>query len=174
MNDQASTVKKSAAAIKLQRLRRNADHGIRLHRSGWSDAVLFENIADRLPRCGMPEIDEHSSNCGVAPTWVLLGHPNRQFGNLIGDTWSSGSALGCSIVLLGDQLAMPRQNRVWSYDGSDFTKHSAPKRLALRRQASALIVRKPNSFAFQLRLENLVLFLDVRDHIELMPVDPAG
>ena len=39
--------------------------------------------------------------------------------------------------------------------------------------STALIVRKPNSFTLQLRLENLVLFLDVRDHIKLMPVDPA-
>ena len=136
--------------------------------------MLFENIADRLTRCSMPEVEEHSSNCGVTPTWVLLRHPNRQLWNLIGDVWSSGSAPGCAIVLLGDQLAMPSQNSVWRYDGRNLSKHPSSQRFALHRQTSALIIREANSLALEFRLENPVLFLDVGNYVELMPVDPAG
>ena len=140
----------------------------------WNNAVLFENVANRLPRCGMPEVEQRASYCRISPTRVLLSHPYGQLWNLIGDAWSSRTPLGGAVVLLGDQLAMPSQNGVWRYDGRNLSKHPSPQRLALHRQTPTLIVRKPNSLAFQLRLENLVLFLDVRDHIELMPVDPAG
>ena len=46
--------------------------------------------------------------------------------------------------------------------------------LALHRQTPTFIVGEPNSLTLQLRSEDLVLFLDIRNHVELMQVDPAG
>ncbi len=43
--------------------------------------------------------------------------------------------------------------------------------LTARRLRSSSV--KANLFAFELVLENSVLFLDVRDHVVLMPVHPA-
>ncbi len=57
--------------------------------------------------------------------------------------------------------------------GSYFSKDFSTQGLALDCETPTFIVGEPNPFALQLRFENLVLFLDVRNHVELMPVDPA-
>ncbi len=137
------------------------------------DSMLFQNVADCLPSHRVAKIEQRPAYRRVAPTRVLTGHSYGQLRNLLLHTRSAWPALCATVILPGYELAMPRQNCVWSNDRRHLSKHSVPQRLALRRQTPPFLVGEPNPFAFQLRLENLVLFLDVRDHIELMPVDPA-
>jgi hypothetical protein len=80
-----------------------------------------------------------------------------------------------------DVLVFVRPSTVIAWQRRRFREHwarlshcASAQHSALRREAAALVVGEPQRSATQLLAEHAVLFLQVVDHRELAPVDPAG
>ncbi len=69
---------------------------------------------------------------------------------------------------------MPGQDRIGRNDRRDLLQHSWTEDLALDCEAPAFFVGEADPFALELVPENPILFLDVSDHVVLLPVDPAS
>jgi len=83
------------------------------------------------------------------------------------------SASSGTVVLPGDELTVPAQNRVRCHQSSEFVQHASAQYPTFRREASALVVGEPQPPLAQLLAEDPVLLLEVVDHRELATVDPA-
>jgi hypothetical protein len=69
---------------------------------------------------------------------------------------------------------VPSQNRVGCHDGCELRQYAATEPLALRREASALVVGQPNAPSLQLLSEDTILFDQVLDDSLLVAVDPSS
>ena len=69
----------------------------------------LQNVSD----CGVGEdvaqIGERTLNPPITPSTVFSGHTNNEVRNLRRSRGPSGRSVRTAIVLLGDQLPMPRQ-----------------------------------------------------------------
>jgi len=77
--------------------------------------VVFEDVAHGLIGELVTEIDHGSDNSVISPSRILLRHPHDQLLDFI-IPWrtSQGLAELRSVELAGNQLPIPRQQRVWS------------------------------------------------------------
>jgi len=73
----------------------------------------------------MSKIGQGSLNPAITPIPIFLRHPSYQCRNLSGGLRPTGGALGAAIVLLGDQLSMPRQQCFRSHGGCDLSQNLA-------------------------------------------------
>src|SRR5262249_56341141 len=73
----------------------------------------------------MSKIGQGSLNPAITPISIFLRHPSDQCRNLSGGSRLTGGALGAAIVLLGDQLSMPRQQCFRSHGGFELNPHIA-------------------------------------------------
>jgi hypothetical protein len=69
---------------------------------------------------------------------------------------------------------MPPQNRVWRHNRGHLAQRLAPETVSTRRQAAPLIIREPPPSAAQLGPQDSMLFHQTRDHVLLLPIQPAG
>jgi hypothetical protein len=74
---------------------------------------------------------------------------------------------------VGDQLAMPAQNRVRRHEGCDVGRPTADL-LPEHRESPPLIVGQSPAVAAQLRLQHAVLFAQELDDVSLLALKPAG
>ena len=68
---------------------------------------------------------------------------------------------------------MPAENRVWSEERADFAENLPAEHLAFDGQTAALVIVEQNAFLAELLAENLILGTEIRDHVLLLPIDPA-
>ena len=83
----------------------------------WLNPVALQNIRNRAPRDLVPQVRQRALNPTIAPIPILFSHSDHQRLDLIGPTRSSRPTLCTAVVLLGDQLAMPREQGFWRHDG---------------------------------------------------------
>ena len=109
---QASMVKKSAATITSRCLHRNSFQVVfpfplrcRFQR------VLLQNVGDGAAPDLMAQVGQRSLDSTVAPISILAGHTYHQPLNLILRTRPAWATSLAAIVLLGDQPAVPGQER---------------------------------------------------------------
>jgi hypothetical protein len=69
---------------------------------------------------------------------------------------------------------MPPEDCVGRHDGRDLPQDPSPESLALRGEASALVVGQPEAAPLHLRLEDPVLLHQVFDDLLLVAIDPSG
>ena len=69
---------------------------------------------------------------------------------------------------------VPAQNGVRGNDRSDARKYAWTKDLALCCEATTLGVGQSKAFSAELLLQDAVLFDEVLDDVDLVPVDPTG
>jgi len=79
-----------------------------------------------------------------------------------------------AIILLGNQLPVPSQQRLRSHDCCDLTKQSSAQFLRFGCQSTALIIAKSHSAGANLFSKNLIFFHEVFDDMLLMLVHPAS
>ena len=87
-----------------------------------------------------------------------------------GRPWSAHFA---RIMLLGNQPAMPRQQRVWSHDAGEAPQTFSTDEFVFECESVALIVLEPRTFP-QLLLERADFLLEEFDDRLLVAVHPAG
>src|SRR5262250_787615 len=68
----------------------------------WFDALLFQNIGNRVVCQPVSEVGKCALNPAITPASIFLCHASDQRSNFSRGSWSSGSTMGASIVFLGD------------------------------------------------------------------------
>jgi fatty-acyl-CoA synthase len=109
----------------------------------------------------------------VAPGGILGGHPHKQGRDLLHDPWTAWPRRR-ERPLPGDQRPVPSQDRVGRHDGRDLPQDPSTEAVALRGEASALVIGQPEAAPLQLPLEDAVFFDQVFDDVLLVAIDPSG
>ena len=74
---------------------------------------------------------------------ILSGHPYDQLPDLRQHWWASRTATCVTVVLVGDQSSMPREQCIRCNEGTELSKGLPAECLGLGRQADALVVGEP-------------------------------
>src|SRR5215469_15096920 len=82
--------------------------------------------------------------------------------------------MGCSVVLLGDQLPMPSQQGLRCDNAGDLGKSLSSQRFGLNGQPPALIVIEAHSLATELFSQHPILFAEIFNDLQLAVVHPPG
>ena len=122
----------------------------------------------------MPEVLQRPDQPGVSPRDILRSHAQDEAADRVVDPRASRTAFGAAIVLLGDELAVPAQDRVRGDDAGDLAKGPSAEGLALGGKATPLRVGEAKTPSCELLSEDTVFLLEVGDHVLVSPIDPAG
>ena len=90
---------------------------------------------------------------------MVLGRPGRRFCR--------------AVVLLGDQPAVPAQDRIGCHDAGDVGEAPSAEGLAFHGQTASLIVGEANPLGTVRRTEDPVLLAQVLNDGLLLSIDPA-
>ena len=70
---------------------------------------------------------------GKAPAFIRRRHPYHEFADLSSDGWATWTSPLAAVVLPGDELPMPPQDRIGRHQRPDLTKYSPAQCLASLR-----------------------------------------
>src|SRR2546422_1399575 len=118
--------------------------------------VVFQFLGDRASRDAVIEVPQRALDATVAPRWIVRGPPQNERRDLLHDP-RTARPLPLERPLPGDQPPVPPQDRVGRHDGRHSPQDPATESLALRREASAMVVGQPDASAFHLLFEDTVL-----------------
>ena len=62
---------------------------------GWFDAMLFQNIGNRVVCQQVSEVGKCALNPAITPASIFLGHASDQRSNFSRGSWSSGGSDEC-------------------------------------------------------------------------------
>ena len=136
--------------------------------------MVFENALDGVAPEDVAEIAKSTAEPRVAPSWVLRRELHQHLFQPDGRAWTTEAAFGRAVVFVGNQVAIPAQDSVRRQQAGDLLEPFPAKHLAPRCEPSALIICEPQPAATHLLAQNSILFFEVVDHLELLPIDPAG
>src|SRR2546425_3470403 len=125
-------------------------------------SVVFQYLGDRASRDAVIEVPQGALDATVAPRWILRGPPQNERRDLLHDP-RTARPLPLERPLPGDQPPVPPQDRVGRHDGRHSPQDPATESLALRREASAMVVGQPDASAFHLLFEDTVLSANTRE-----------
>jgi hypothetical protein len=116
---------------------------------------------------------DDGSEVGVAPGWILHRHPDDELLHVGGDSRAPDPTARRAIVLAGDQLAVPAQDRVGCDQAGELAEPATADDPALDGQASPLVVGEAQAPSAELVAEHAVLLAQEVDDLELTGVNPA-
>jgi hypothetical protein len=79
--------------------------------------VAPQNVSDGAAGKFVPQIRQGALDAAIAPLAVFFGHAHDQSFQLVGRARPSRSALAAAVVLLGNQLSVPREQGLGRDDG---------------------------------------------------------
>jgi hypothetical protein len=120
-----------------------------------------------------PEVTQRPDQPRVPPGWILRRHPYDELFHVDGDGRTPGPAARRAIVLAGDQLAVPAQDRVRRDQARELVQPATTDDLALDGQASPLVIGEPQPPPGELLAKDSVLLAQEVDDLELAGVDPS-
>jgi len=135
--------------------------------------VLEKDALDGVAAESVAEIAECAANPCVAPARVVRGESDDQLPYALRTGGATRSASSGAVILPGDELTVPAQNRVRCHQSGEFVQHASAQYPTFRREASALVVSEPQPPLAQLLAEDPVLLPQVVDHRVLATLDPA-
>ncbi len=86
----------------------------------------------------------------------------------------SGTTTLAAVVLLSDQFAVPAKGGNWSEQRVQLGRSLTSQLFGFHRQTPTLVIGQSQTFIAQLIAKNPLLFLQIRDAIALVLLDPAG
>ena len=98
----------------------------------------------------MAEVAERATDPGTAPARVLGGELDDQALQRSDRAGPAALSLGSAIVLLGDELAVPAQDRIGGHQAAELVQDAAAERSALRRKPAALVIGEPQATVAEL------------------------
>jgi hypothetical protein len=139
------------------------------------DAVLLQYLCDCTARYSVIKVSQSALYSGIAPTGILLSHPDDQLPDLLHHTGPTDTLVWVS-PFNGNQFAVPREDRTRCHNGGDLAQHLPSQRFSFCRQPAALGVgtTKASPAGLELLFQYPVLFYQVRDDRRLFSPDPAG
>jgi len=142
-------------------------------RGCWLEAVPKQDPLDGVAADLMAEVTQRPDQPRVPPGRVLCRHLDDELFHLDGDGRTPGPAARRAVVLAGDQLAVPAQDRV----GRDKDRKTRPvdddRRPGLDGQPSPLVVGEAQPPSAKLLTQDSVLLAQEVDDLQLAGVDPA-
>jgi hypothetical protein len=137
--------------------------------------MALEHVRDRRARHDMAEVGQGAGEPQISPGWIVRSHLDDESFDRARDAWSPGAPFGAAIVLFGNELPVPAQQRVRGDQGVELFEGRSAELLGFRRQAASLAIGEADSSpALRLLFQDLVLCQNVFDDLVLFPVDPAG
>jgi len=137
------------------------------------DAIGGEDTFDGRAADRATEVREGADDAGVSPARVVPRDAQDQGADLPVDGRSAGSAPVAAVVLLGDQVPVPPQNRLRSDDRGQLPESLSAEALALLGEPPRLGVGEAQPPPAEVLSEHAILFEQVLDGIDLMSVHPA-
>ena len=137
------------------------------------ETVFSQYVGDRGASDAMAQLLECALKPEIALVRVLFGHAHHQLPDLLHDARSPRASLHAPIVLLGNQPAMPSQNRVRRDDGADLAEELPAEQLALRGQPPALGVAQTHPSTPKLLSQDSILLAEILDYLLLPVVEHA-
>jgi hypothetical protein len=107
------------------------------------------------------------------PIAVLGRHADPQLLELVGGALTARATLLAAIIFPGQELAVPRQERLRRDEGGQFAEHPATEFLGPHRQTPALVVVQAQPTTAELFPKNSVLLREVVDDVLALSVRPA-
>ena len=141
----------------------------------WLDAVPLEDAPDGRPTQVKAEVGQCTSQPRVSPEGVLPGH-REKLGDLVdARRWPSRAAAhSAAVVLGGDQLPVPTQDRLRSRKRRDLVERLSPEAVALLRQQTSLGIREAKARRAKPLAKYAVFGPKVVNRIGLPPLQPTG
>jgi hypothetical protein len=136
------------------------------------DAALTQDALDGIATQLVADVAERAANARVAPARVLGRQLNDQALDQLHGRRATWISSGTAVVLLRDELAVPAQDRVGRDDAVDLVQHLAAEHLALPCEPTSLSIREAEAPTTELFAQHTVLFLEVREDLELATVGP--
>src|SRR6266496_3292293 len=100
--------------------------------------MLDEDSLDSVAANHVTDVSKSSADPRVTPARVVGAKADDELSNGDRARWTPRAAPSSAIVLLGDELAVPTQDRVRRHDAVELFEYSTPQRASFRRQASPL------------------------------------
>jgi len=123
----------------------------------------------------MPQIRQGTLDAAVAPGSMLFRHADHELLDLLGDTGSAQLAtLRAPVKLLGDQSLVPPHEGVGGHKGGDVFEALATQWVGERGEAAAFGVSQTELAATELSFQDAVFLDQIRDHLLLVTLEPAG
>src|SRR5450759_4087184 len=138
------------------------------------DPVPRENLSDRAAGNLVTQIGQRPLDATIAPIPVLFGHSHYQVLGLPGGARPSRSALPTAVVLPGNQLSMPGQQRLGRDNRGHLGQNLPSQSFGLGRQATALVIVEPQPTAIELLAKHPVLLAKVVNDLLLALIHPPG
>lgn len=152
-------MKKSAAAIAPEvGLDERRPRVVLAPRRGRPYALLLKDSLDRIAADLVAHVPQCPAQPGVPPAWILLGHSHEKSHEFRWLPRPSGTPLLAPVVLRGDQLPVPPQDRVGRRNPRDLTQRPSTELFTKSAQAAALRIGQTDP-APELLQEHAVLFL---------------
>ncbi len=110
----------------------------------------------------------------VHATTPLHGHPDDELGELAWRQRPASTSAGTAVVLLGDQSAVPAENRVGRDDACHLHQCPSSEFRAAHCESAALGVGQAKWSTSELLAEDPILLSQIVDQILLVAVQPAS
>ena len=111
------------------------------------EPVLSEDPGDGAPSDGVSEVLQGPADPRVVPSRVLLRHGNHECGELGRRPGSTRTPARATVVLVGDELPIPAQQRIGRHDRRQPSQGPSPNGLRAYGEAPAFVVGKSKSAA---------------------------
>src|SRR5215468_3907512 len=137
------------------------------------DSILRQDSFDRVSSDGESEIGERALDPRVAPSRIVACHLEDQCLDLAGDSGPARAAPCAPVVLLGNELAVPAEQRIWGDNRRELAEPRSSERLCPSGEAPTLRIREAKSPSSELLPERQILGLQILDYLCLLAADPS-
>ena len=122
----------------------------------------------------MAQVTQRADQTRVAPGRIFRRHPDHKLLHVFAGGRATGSSARRAVILPGDQLAVPAQDRLGRHEAGELLQSAATDDLALGREASPLVIGESQPSPTELLPKYAVLLAEKVDDLQLAVVDPAG
>ena len=136
--------------------------------------MISEDALDRSAGDPVPKIAEGSADPGVTPPRIVDCHSHDKLRDLGGRHRPSRTSASATVVLLGDQLAVPAKDGVGRDDAGHLCQRTPSQLPSSNCESTALHVGQPQSSTAELLAQDTILRAEVVDEIFLAAVEPPS
>ena len=135
--------------------------------------MVLEDRFDRIAGDVVTEVLQPAADTRVAPRRVLVRQACDERGEVRLGARATRAALLRAVVLLGNQQAVPAQDRIGRHDAGDVGEAPSAEGFTFHGQAASLVVGEANPSGTIRRAEDPVLLAQVVNDSLLLSIDPA-
>src|ERR1019366_3409131 len=105
---------------------------------------------------------------------ILKRHAKNEIDDPLHEARPTGASTMAVVPFTCDHFSVPSQEAIRCDQGMKFVQDLTPKSVRFSGESTALGIGEANASPTQALREHAVLFLEIRDHVQLMALDPPG